>query len=94
MATVKECADKLGWIAVHFPEALCNPSGWPDLILIRGRRTIFAELKREQERGKKDGGLGPKQVEWIGCLEHIGAEIYVWYPSDWDEIEMTLRGES
>ena len=85
--TVTDYAEKQGWLCVHFPAMLANPSGWPDLILIRGRRTIFAELKRE------GGKLGPKQEETIGSLRHVGAEAYVWFPSDWPAIEAALRGE-
>lgn len=87
-ATVVETAEKLGWLAVHFPNAIINPTGWPDLILIKGRRTIFAELK--SMRGK----LGPKQREWLASLEAIGAEVYTWTPDLWPEIEATLRGAS
>lgn len=85
-ATVTEMAERLGWISVHFPNAIINPSGWPDLTLIKGRRVIFAELKTE--RGK----LGPKQQERIEELKFIGAEVYVWRPSMLDEVEATLRG--
>lgn len=85
MATVKEAAERHGWIAVHFPNAIINPT-WPDLTLIRGRRVVFAELKTE--RGK----LGPRQREMIADLEAIGAEVYVWRPSMWPAIEAALRG--
>ena len=86
MATVKAAAEQRGWIAVHFPNAIINPI-WVDLTLIKGRRTLFVELKRE------GGVLSRKQKALIGDLRAIGAECYVWWPSDWDrEIVPVLDG--
>lgn len=60
--------------------------GFPDLVLARRGRIIFAELKSEK------GTLDPDQKIW---LEHLDPsdeyEIYVWRPSDRREIEETLR---
>ena len=86
-ATVMDAARQLGWLAVHFRQMVGNPSGWPDLILIRGRTTIYAELKRE------GGKVSRRQAEWIDRLRGVGADVRVWYPSMWSEIEAVLRGE-
>jgi hypothetical protein len=74
--------------------------GWPDLMLIRERdkRLIFAELKSEV------GAIRPDQRRVLDVLSSLvtevvdpigpgGArvEVYVWRPSDIDEIERLLR---
>lgn len=85
--TVVAAARQLGWLCVHFRQMVGNPAGWPDLVLIRGGRVIFAELKRQ------DGELSRRQREWIAQLEAVGADVRVWRPGDWESIEVTLRGE-
>jgi hypothetical protein len=84
-ATVVKAARTHGWLTIHFPDMLANPSGFPDLILLRRGVCLFVELKRE------NGKLGPKQAEWIETLDAAGFPVRVWRPSDWDEIEQTLR---
>ena len=58
--------------------------GWPDLMLVRGERILFAELKRD---GAKPS---PEQVEVLGILSGA-AEVAVWTPLSWPEIERVLR---
>lgn len=50
--------------------------GWPDLVLVKGRRLLFVELKAE--RGKVTG----LQEEVLAVLNEVGM-VYVWRPSDW-----------
>lgn len=59
--------------------------GFPDLVLVRGNRVIFAELKRES------GKVEPAQLQWIEKLNPTPAEVYLWRPSDMDEVERVLR---
>lgn len=65
-------------------------AGFPDLVLARAGRLIFAELKAE------DGSLDPEQRVWRERLEEIaiasaGLVSYrVWRPSDWTAIEEAL----
>ena len=70
MATVKAMAERLGWIAVHFPNAVINPPGWPDLTLIKGRRT---SLPLKRHRGK----LGPKRE--VIAARVCRRQVYLWY---------------
>lgn len=63
-------------------------AGFPDLVLVRPPRLIAAELKV--------GGntTSEEQDEWIRLLAASGAETYVWKPSDWERVEITLgRGD-
>lgn len=55
-------------------------AGFPDLVLVKDDRLIFAELKREK------GRLTEAQKVWLKRLEATGAECYVWRPSQWQEV--------
>ena len=60
--------------------------GFPDLVLARQGRLIFAELKRE---GRKPT---PPQQGWLEVLATCaGVEVYLWTPADWGEIVRILR---
>jgi hypothetical protein len=50
-------------------------AGFPDLVLIKNGRMVFAELKREK------GVLSPEQASWIVEIKACGIECYVWRPS-------------
>jgi hypothetical protein len=82
-----------GWRCAHFRAAwtrdgwrtaMSGDVGYPDLTLARGGRLIFAELK-----GGK-GRLAPDQRVWLDVLGETPAEVYVWKPTDWNEIERVL----
>lgn len=58
-------------------------AGFPDLVLAKkGRAPLFVELKAE------DGALSMDQRAWLDALGDVAR---VWRPSDWDDIEATLR---
>jgi len=61
-----------------------DAQGWPDLTLVRPPRIVFAELKAE------DGHLLPEQRRWLDILDDCGQEVYLWRPSDFDEIQQIL----
>lgn len=69
------------------PQRLAAPEarGFPDLILLKDRRLIAAELKA-------DGGrLQPGQDEWLSAFAAIpGATAYLWHPRDWPDIQHVL----
>lgn len=94
---VIECAQLLGYRVAHFRPAQTSKgwrtpveadgAGWPDLVLVRGPRLIFAELK------SATGKLSPAQEEWKDTLERAGQTVYVWRPADWlhGAVEAVLR---
>jgi hypothetical protein len=82
-AQVVELAQRLGYSHYHTYRSKRSPAGWPDLALVRDR-LILAELKRETT---KPSAL---QVEWLDRLAGAGAEVYLWRPSDLDEIAEVL----
>lgn len=55
-------------------------AGFPDCVLVKGKRLIFAELKRE------NGKVSSEQTDWLVALAATGAECYVWRPSQAREV--------
>ena len=85
-----------GWLTAHFRPAMTRAGKWitavqgdgkgfPDLVLVRGTRLIFAELKVGKNKPT------PEQFEWLARLMGAGAECYVWRPEQWDEIVARLE---
>lgn len=98
-ATVVDVAHLAGWRVAHFRAArtsmgwrvpvTADGAGWPDLVLVRPPRLIFAELKSEI------GTVKPRQLEWLEVLRLLPqAEVFVWRPSDWDSLVEVLTGSA
>ena len=85
--TVYDLARMLGWLVVRFPtwQRTGTTPGFPDIIAVRRGRVLFAELKAE------DGKPTPAQRKWLSALAEAGAEVYVFKPSSWRQIEQVLR---
>jgi len=60
-------------------------AGYPDLTIVGPCGTLFAELKTQR------GRVTPEQAAWLDALTDAGQRIRVWRPSDWDEVEATLK---
>ena len=76
----------MGWLYYHPYDSRRSDPGFPDTVLAREDRVIFAELK------KMGGKVSPQQKLWLNTLkEHPTLEVYTWYPIDWDEIEEVLK---
>lgn len=95
-ATVTEAARVLGWRVYHTFNSRRSSPGFPDLVLVRNGRLVFAELKSE------GGRVRPGQIGWLQDLtevvEHLGAagahghvEVYSWRPRDWPQVSEVLR---
>ena len=92
-----ELAKLLGWRIAHFRPAMTREGwrtavqghvGFPDLVLLRPPRLIFAELK--SKRGRVDF----EQATWLNGLNEVkGVEQYCWRPADWElgSVEDILR---
>lgn len=59
--------------------------GWPDLVLVRGRRILAAELKVGRNVAT------PEQRLWIDALNAAGVTACVWRPGMWDAIVAELE---
>ena len=60
--------------------------GFPDLVAVRGRRLLVAELKRSAKARPT-----PAQQDWLADFRSAGCEVYLWTPDDWDQITDVLR---
>ena len=84
-AQVKALARACGWLVFHAPAGNRAEAGFPDLVLVREPRVVFAELKSPK------GVVKPAQQEWLSQLEASrGVEARLWRPADWDAIVGTL----
>lgn len=92
---VLKLARLLGWRSAHFRAARTqfgwrtpvqgDGKGFPDTILLRGSRLIVAELKAQY------GRVEPEQERWLDDWREIGAEVFVWRPSDLETVAEILR---
>lgn len=86
-----------GWMRAHFRPAMVRSGKWvtpvqgdgagfPDLVLLRGQRLLFRELKTDK------GKLRPEQEKWLAALLAAGSDANVWRPAQWrnGEIEKEL----
>ena len=86
-ASVIKVAKEMGWMLFHDNDSRRSAAGFPDLVMTRDGRTIFAELKSQQ------GRIRTEQTQWMAELEKTqGVEVYLWRPSDMDQILETLMG--
>ena len=90
-----DLAKVLGWRRAHFRPARTaygwrtavsgDGVGFPDLILVRGRRILAVELKSQR------GALTEEQGDWLTSLQVAGVETHVWRPADFDAAVICLR---
>jgi hypothetical protein len=82
------------WRVAHFRPSLSRSGRWhtavqadgtgfPDLVLVRAGRVVFAELKVRPNKPSRE------QCEWLDSLK-TATETYLWYPEDWDTIQEVL----
>lgn len=94
---VIQLARLCGWRVAHFRPARMKDGSWrtavqgdgagfPDLVLVRGPKVLWVELKAE------NGGLTERQCEWRRVLLKAGQDYRLWVPSKWPEVEATLTG--
>lgn len=103
---VIDLAHTYGWLVYHarpsrvrdgrWATAMTGDPGFPDLVLARGGRVIFAELKTDR------GRISDSQQQWLEYLQGDGDdqlrhprarshEVYVWRPVDRAWIQEVLK---
>ena len=82
---VLRAARQFGWRSYHTLNSWGSVKGFPDLVLVRGNRLIFAELKSNK------GKVSPEQHDWLYDLSAARAEAYVWWPADYDTVLDLLK---
>jgi hypothetical protein len=66
----------LGRLAYHTHDSRRSEPGFPDFVLTRRRRTIFAKLKSDT------GRLSAPQRRWLAALsQNPVPEVYLWRPA-------------
>lgn len=90
-----------GWLAYHTRFSIKSAAGFPDLVLVKESRLIFAELKRQglwPTEGRLSKGAVPHwlngQREWLLALSETPAEVYLWWPSDSHDISVILSQDA
>lgn len=94
--SVINLAHQFGWLVAHFrgvrikrrddtvyyqTPVQADGVGFPDLVMVRDGRTIFAELKSE------DGRTMPHQWKWLSALaDDDRNEVYIWRPSELQDV--------
>lgn len=84
-----------GWMVAHFRPArtengwrtpMTGDKGFPDLVLARAGRVVFAELKAHGKR------LSKEQQDWAAALsgDNERAEVYTWRPTDMETVRVLL----
>lgn len=74
---VVEAAARFGWLTYHTYDSRRSNRGFPDLVMVKGQRTLFVELKSDK------GQLRLEQKEWLARLILAHQETFVWRPEDW-----------
>jgi hypothetical protein len=82
-------AEEAGWELIYHTrdsrKVIESGKGFPDLVLVKAPRLIFAEVKA------KNGWVKPEQRRWLDELESAGKpEVYVWKPRQMGEIREVL----
>ena len=91
MAQVIQMARLFRWLVYHTYDSRRSVPGFPDLVAIRAprpgspARLIAAELKSSR------GTTTPEQDAWLQAFREVGAEVFIWRPAQWEEIEATLK---
>lgn len=73
-------AGTLGWLGYHTHRSDRSPAGFPDLVLVRRGRLIFAELKRQDRKAKPT----PAQDAWLDELELVTRHVE--HDAAWSEV--------
>lgn len=82
---VVELAGIGGWTSYHTHDSRRSARGFPDLVLVRPPRLIFAELKGS------DTQVTHEQHRWLRLLGACpGVEVHLWRPWDLDEVSSLL----
>ena len=78
-------AEALGWMHYHTRRSDGSEPGFPDLVLVRGTRALFVELKAPHAKPTS------AQTRWLAALQVAGLTAEVWRPQDRHRIADQLK---
>jgi hypothetical protein len=86
LAKIRALAKVNGWRVYHTQNSRRSEEGFPDLVLAKPGRLIFAELKTTT------GKLTAAQAIWLSMLHNTipNLEVYLWRPDQEDQIVACL----
>lgn len=70
----------------HTTNSMYSPAGYPDLVMLKGKRMVVVELKMPK------GSLTAEQYFWLEAYMKVTPDVYLWYPDDWEEMVEVLGG--
>jgi hypothetical protein len=90
---VIELARLLGWRHYHTYDSRRSPEGFPDLVLIRKGRLLFAELKSSRGRLTSAQRVWLEELKLVEAQSNGTVQAIVWRPEDWlsGKVEEVLR---
>ncbi len=60
--TVKDLAERMGWLYYHTHRSQHSPAGFPDCVMLRGDRQVVAELKVGENQPSESPPSSYKEV--------------------------------
>jgi hypothetical protein len=76
----------MGWLCYHVWNSRHSPAGFPDEVMVRPPRLVFAELKIPPDKPTV------AQDVWLNTLAQLpGSEVFVWEPDEFEEIIEVLK---
>ena len=86
-AQVQQLAKLGGWQFYHTWNSIHSAPGFPDNVMAKTPRLVFMELKTEL------GKVTAAQQKWLEILATVpGVEVYLFRPSEFEEIKKVLLG--
>lgn len=79
---VRDAALLYEWLHYHTHDSRRSDRGFPDIVLIKGDRILWRELKTQK------GKLSPDQEIWRDRLLAAGADWAIWRPIQWGNDEI------
>jgi hypothetical protein len=78
---IRDLARYRKWLTYHTYRATRSEAGFPDLVLARSGRLVFAELK------SASGRLSTAQRTWMLALRSLDGvvEYHLWTPKQWHD---------
>ncbi len=85
-ARVVAYARRCGWTLIyHTYDSRRSQEGFPDLLMLRGKKIIVAELKVPPNAATE------AQLRWLDGFRAAKVPAYLWTPEDWAEIVKVLE---
>lgn len=86
----KDVAQLTRWLVYHTRDSRGSQEGFPDWVLWKPVRLIFAELKDDKRQPTPAQWLWLEGLQTVADVPGSPVEVYLWRPSDRPAIERVL----